>query len=78
MEKWLDEYLKQKPFTTADYQPEWQAHRYLINGKMFAMIGGDKEGTEILTVKLKPENGEMLREEFKDSIVPGYYMNKIN
>lgn len=25
---------------THDYQPEWQADRYHIGGKMFAMMGG--------------------------------------
>ena len=42
---------------------------------MFALRGGDKDGKPIITLKLDPAFGEILRQRFKD-IVPGYYMNK--
>ena len=45
---------------------------------MFAMWGGDKEGRLIITLKLDPHNGEVLRERFAGKIIPGYYMNKIH
>ena len=61
--------------TTTDYQEEWQATRYHVGGKMFAMVGGDKNGEPIVTVKLEPLFGELLRGQHKE-IVPGYYMNK--
>ena len=44
---------------------------------MFGMLGQDKSGKRILTVKLKPEDGELLREQYAE-IVPGYYMNKVH
>lgn len=58
-----------------DYQKDWDAERYLIGGKMFAMFGHDKSGTPILSLKCDPKRAGMLREEY-DEIQPGYYMNK--
>lgn len=34
---WIDEYLLSKPGVEKDYKPEWEATRYMIRGKMFAM-----------------------------------------
>lgn len=73
--KWLDEYCLSKKGAEKDYKLEWNATRYMIRGKMFAMQGGDKYGKPIITVKLEPLFGELLRKQYKD-IVPGYYMNK--
>ncbi len=73
--EWLDAYCLAKPGTEKDYKPEWEATRYMIQGKLFAMQGGDKNGTPIITLKLEPDFGALLRGQFKD-IVPGYYMNK--
>ena len=58
-----------------DYQQEWQAYRFLLNGKMFAMLGQNKEGQDILTVKGNPEKNEQYRTMY-DCIESGYYMNK--
>ncbi|WP_392455051.1 MmcQ/YjbR family DNA-binding protein [Chryseomicrobium aureum] len=63
------------PGTTHDYKEEWTADRYMIGDKMYAMLGGDKEGKAILTVKAEPSYAEELRTEYA-AIVPGYYMNK--
>ena len=60
-----------------DYKVAWGATRLLLDDKMFGMLGQDKAGKRILTVKLKPEDGELLREEYAE-IVPGYYMNKVH
>lgn len=62
--------------TQQDYKEEWHAWRYLVGGKMYAMRGGDKEGRPILTLKLPPDQGYALREQYAGVIVPGYYMNK--
>lgn len=72
---WTDAYCLAKKGAERDFKEEWNATRYMIRGKMFAMRGGDKEGKPILTIKLEPMSGELLRKEYKD-IVPGYYMNK--
>lgn len=58
-----------------DYQKDWDAERYLVGSKMFAMFGHDKSGTPILSVKCEPQRADLLREEYED-IKPGYYMNK--
>jgi predicted DNA-binding protein (MmcQ/YjbR family) len=72
---WIDAYCLAKNGVEKDYKVEWQATRYMIKGKMFAMQGGDKEGKPIITVKLEPEFGTLLRNQYKD-ITAGYYMNK--
>ena len=72
---WMDEYCLSKRGVEKDFKPEWNATRYMIRGKMFAMQGGDKEGKPIFTMKLSPMDGQALRSQFKD-IIPGYYMNK--
>lgn len=72
---WLDKFCCSLRGAEKDFKEEWNATRYMIRGKMFAMQGGDKEGRPIITVKLEPAMGEMLRQQYKD-IIPGYYMNK--
>ncbi len=73
--EWIDQYCLDKKGVTKDYQQEWQATRYFVGEKMFAMQGGDKQGKPIFTMKLEPSLGDFLRRQFPD-IVPGYYMNK--
>lgn len=72
---WLDDYCTNKPGAARDFKVEWDAVRFQVGDKMFAMLGGDKEGKPIATFKLAPENCTVLREQYSD-IVPGYYMNK--
>lgn len=73
--EWFDEYCLSKKGASKDFKIEWEATRYLIGGKMFAMAGGDKYNKKILTLKCEPAFGELLRVEYPH-IVPGYYMNK--
>jgi len=72
---WMDEYFMNLPGTAKDYQQDWQATRYFLADKMYAMIGGDKSGKQIVTLKCDPIFAEMLRNQYED-IIPGYYMNK--
>jgi predicted DNA-binding protein (MmcQ/YjbR family) len=58
-----------------DYKQEWDAIRYTVRGKMFALVGNNGEGLPIISVKHTPEHGEEWREKYKD-IFPGYYLNK--
>ncbi|MDR1644311.1 MAG: MmcQ/YjbR family DNA-binding protein [Tannerellaceae bacterium] len=58
-----------------DYKQEWEAIRYAVRGKMFALVGNDDEGRPIISVKHTPEQGEELRNVY-DDIIPGYYLNK--
>ncbi|MBP3040948.1 MmcQ/YjbR family DNA-binding protein [Bacillaceae bacterium Marseille-Q3522] len=71
----LESYCEKQPGAIHDYQVDWQADRYLVGGKMFAMIGGDGKGNAILTLKCDPDRAEELRETY-EGIIPGYYMNK--
>ena len=61
-----------------DFKFEWNWHRWLIGGKMFAALCLDDSGKEVyLTLKLEPLEGDLLRQQYKD-IIPGYYMNKVH
>ena len=73
--EWIDQYCLSKKGTQKDYKPEWEATRYMLFGKMYLMAGSDKEGRPIVTFKLPPMDGVLMREQYKD-IIPGYYMNK--
>ncbi len=73
--EWLDDYCLTKKGAEKDFKMEWDATRYLIGGKMFALQGGDKQKKPIITLKCVPPFGDMLRQEY-EYIVPGYYMNK--
>lgn len=72
---WIDDYCLSMKGVVKEFKNEWNATRYMIKDKMFVLQGGDKEGRPIVTVKLEPEDGYFLRQQFKD-IKPGYYMNK--
>lgn len=73
--EWIDEYCLSKVGSEKDFKIEWNATRYLIVDKMFAMQGGDKYKKSIITLKCDPSFGQSLREEYPP-IVAGYYMNK--
>lgn len=73
--EWLDEYCLSKKGAEKDFKLEWDATRYTIGGKIFAMQGGDKDKKAIITLKCDPLFGKTLRDQHKH-IVPGYYMNK--
>ena len=72
---WLDEHCMSKKNATKEYKEEWQATKYMIGGKIFAMQGDDNTKRPIITLKLLPAEGDFLRKQYKD-IVAGYYMNK--
>lgn len=74
---WIAYYCLAKPGVDQDYQTDWAATRYFVGGKMFAMVGGDKYGKPILTVKLEPAFSQLLRARYT-GVVPGYYMNKVH
>ncbi len=60
-----------------DNKAKWEAGRYTIGEKMFAMHCSDKTGRPILTVKLQPVNGEFYRKEYQE-VIAGYHMNKVH
>jgi predicted DNA-binding protein (MmcQ/YjbR family) len=73
--EWLDEYCLSQIGATKDFKIEWNATRYMVGEKMFAMCCGDKYDKPIITLKLEPAFGDALRQQY-EHIVPGYYMNK--
>jgi predicted DNA-binding protein (MmcQ/YjbR family) len=73
--KWFDDYCVSKKGVEKDYKVEWEATRFMIGGKIFAMKGGDKDKKPIITLKCEPLFGQLLREQH-EHIVAGYYMNK--
>lgn len=76
--QWLDDCLQKQTSTEKEFQPAWQAYKYLLCGKMYAYIGiDDRNGRPIVTLKLDPVFSDMLRGKYED-IVPGYYMNKLH
>ena len=76
---WIDAYLLEKPGVTKNLQAEWNWVRYQIGGKLFAAVClDDATGKPVyITLKLKPEEGDFLRQQYED-IIPGYYMNKVH
>lgn len=76
---WIDQTLLAKPGVTKDLQAEWNWIRYKIGDKMFAAVClDDATGKAVyITLKLAPDEGEFLRQQYED-IIPGYYMNKVH
>lgn len=69
------EYCLSKPHAAEDFQVDWDATRFFVGGKMFALIGCHKTGEPIITLKCEPAEAEVLRSRYQD-IIPGHYMNK--
>lgn len=75
MYEWTREAALRNKGAEYDYKMEWEAERYLVGGKMFAMKGEHKDGRPIISMKCDPDEAVLLREQYAD-IIPGYYMNK--
>ncbi len=75
---WLDGYLLEKPGVEKDLKQEWNWIRYRIRDKMFCAVCLDEQNRPYyITLKLRPERGDALRQLYAD-ILPGYYMNKVH
>lgn len=72
---WFIEYCLSKKGAEKDFNVEWEATRYFVGGKIFALQGKDKAKKEIINLKCEPAFGQVLRSQYPD-IVPGYHMNK--
>lgn len=73
--KAIETYCLTLPGSTHDYQKDWEADRFFVGEKMYAMIGGDSKGKEIMTLKCDPYRSEELRGNY-EGVIPGYHMNK--
>lgn len=56
--------LQAKLGVEMDFKLEWDAFRFLLFGKMFAMLGYNKQQEKILTLKLPPQEGTWYRDEY--------------
>ena len=54
---------------------EWGSMAFTVGDKLFALMGENKDGKEIITIKGLPEDNERIREDYQ-SVTYGYYMNK--
>lgn len=73
--EWIDDAVRSMNGAEVKFKPEWDSMLYHLAGKSIGMRGSYKDGRPILTLKLPPEQGELLREQF-EQIIPGYYSNK--
>lgn len=72
---WLVDSIHSYKGAVCEWKAEWEADRFLIANKMFGMLGHNKEGEEIITLKCRPDQNEEYQNMYSH-ITPGYYMNK--
>ena len=72
---WIDAYCRNKRGCVSEYKREWDVTRYMLNGKFFVVIMQNPAKESIITLKLEPGYGHLLRLNHKE-ITPGYHMNK--
>ena len=70
-------YCLQKPGCVSEYVQAWDVTRYMLNGKFFVVIMQNPKKESILTLKLEPSYGRLLRLNHKE-VTPGYHMNKLH
>jgi predicted DNA-binding protein (MmcQ/YjbR family) len=71
----IQERCLSKKGAVEDYKKEWDAVRYFVGGKMFAMVGNYKDGRPIVSLKHTPDYGIDIQDKYPD-VIPGYYLNK--
>lgn len=75
---WIDDYLLKKKGVVKDFKQEWNWFRYMIGEKLFCAVCLDDGGKPYyITLKLRPEHGDAMRQMYPD-VIPGYYMNKVH
>jgi predicted DNA-binding protein (MmcQ/YjbR family) len=72
---WIDDYCRKKRGCVSEYVQAWDVTRYMLNGKFFVVIMQNPAKESIITLKLEPGYGHLLRLNHKE-ITPGYHMNK--
>ena len=72
---WIDEYCRNLKGCVGEYNIEWDVTRYMLHGKFFVLIMQNPQRERIITLKLEPGYGHLLRLNHKD-VTPGYHMNK--
>ncbi|CAM2879243.1 MmcQ/YjbR family DNA-binding protein [Vibrio mytili] len=72
--KELEKYLDTFNCAESDFPFGPEALVFKVKGKMFALLS-HRNGRDYVSVKVKPEDGEVLSAQFED-ITPGYHLNK--
>ncbi|MCL1915524.1 MAG: MmcQ/YjbR family DNA-binding protein [Desulfovibrionaceae bacterium] len=73
---WLREYTLAKPDAVEDYKESWDAIRYFVHGKIFALLVRNKAAT-LLNLKCDPFLALDFRERYA-TVLPGWHMNKLH
>ncbi len=73
--QYLKDEARKWPGATVEYREDWDCDYFGIEKKCFCMLGTNKTGDRVMTVKGDPAENELLREQYSD-VVPGYYANK--
>jgi len=74
---WLHEYALAKPDVIVDYKESWDALRYFVHGKIFALLVRNKAAGMLLNLKCDPYLSLDFRERY-DTVLPGWHMNKLH
>ncbi len=69
-------YCLSKRKVTEDSPDGWNATCMRIYNKIFAIVNHEKGEKAAITLKCDPNVALRIREEYPDSIIPGYHMNK--
>jgi|GEM_PF-4812297 len=72
---WIDDYCRKKRGCVSEYVQAWDVTRYMLDGKFFVVIMQNPDKESIITLKLEPGYGHLLRMIHKE-VMPGYHMNK--
>ncbi len=75
--KWLHEYALEKPGAEADYKESWNAVRYWLHGKIFALLVRDPQNKVLLNLKCDPYLSLEFRGRYA-CVLPGWHMNKLH
>ncbi len=71
----IREYILKKPSVTEGFPFGEDTLVFKVNGKIFLLAGLDETPLQF-NVKCDPEKAIQLREDFPESVLPGYHMNK--
>lgn len=71
----IREYVLQKPSVTEGFPFGEDTLVFKVNEKIFLLAGLDSDPLQF-NVKCDPDRAIELRDEFPDSVLPGYHMNK--
>jgi predicted DNA-binding protein (MmcQ/YjbR family) len=71
----IREYILQKPFVTEGFPFGEDTLVFKVNEKIFFLAGLDSSPLQF-NVKCDPDKAIELREEYPESVLPGFHMNK--